>query len=329
MNPARRRLVIAAAALPAASSLPAIAQPPPRLRRIGWLSPVRARPPLPYDTEFLPGMRELGYRENRDFVTEFRIADGYYERLPAFAEELVRMNVNLVLATASNATQAAQRASQDIPIVFVSVSDPVGSRIVASLSRPGGNTTGIANFTGDLVSKHLELLSSMLPRLSRVAVLVNLQNPSNARILGQARAAAAIRKVQVLPAHAGTAEEIDRAFAEALRARADAFIVASDPYFYRQAAQIAGLALASRLPSVFALRQHVEAGGLVSYGDDVFKIYRRAASYVDRVFKGANPGELPIEPPVDFELAVNTRTAAALGLTIPESLLLRADRVIS
>lgn len=324
----RRRLVLAAIACAAATCL---AGPPLPRRgpwRIGWLSPVRAHHANPYAEEFAPAMQALGYIEGRDFIVEKRSAEGHYERLPALARELVAQGVDLLISTASNATRAAQGATRTIPIVFVSVSDPVATGIVASLARPGGNATGIANFTGALIAKHVELLKSALPRLDRLAVLVNPVNPSNPRILEQARTAAVRAPLQLLPLEASTDEELESAFAGAVRAHADAIAVASDPYLYRRAARIGELALQHRLPSVFALRQHVEAGGLLSYGDDVFKIYRRAAVFVDKIFKGANPGELPIEQPVDFELAVNLKTAAALSLTIPQSLLLRADKVI-
>jgi putative ABC transport system substrate-binding protein len=324
----RRRLVLAAIAYAAGACLAG----PPRPRggpwRIGWLSPVRAHHAKPYTEVFVPAMKDLGYIEGRDFVVEMRYAEGDYARLPALARELVAQGVDLLLPTASNATRAAQGATRTLPIVFVSISDPVATGIVASLARPGGNTTGIANFTGVLIPKHVELLQGVLPRLDCLAVLVNPVNPSNPRILEQARAAAARSSLQVLALEASTDGELERAIVGAARERAHAIAVASDPFFYRRAARIGELALRHRLPSVFALRQHVEAGGLLSYGDDVFKIYRHAAVLVDKIFRGADPGELPVDQPKEFELAVNLKTAAQLGLTIPQDLLLRADRVI-
>jgi ABC-type uncharacterized transport system substrate-binding protein len=323
----RRRLVLAAIACTAVTCLAG----PPRPRggpwRIGCLRPLGASHANPYIQVFVPALKDLGYVEGRDFVVEFRSADGHYGRLPALARELVAQGVDLLLPTASNATRAAQAATRTLPIVFVSISDPVATGIVASLARPGGNTTGIANFTGALIPKHVELLKTVLPRLDRLAVLINPVNPSNPKILEQARAAAARSSLHVLPFEASTEAELERAFAGAARERADAIAVASDPFLYGRRARIGELALQHRLPSVFALRQHVEAGGLLSYGDDVFKIYRHAAVLVDKIFRGANPGEIPVQQPVDFELAVNLKTAAALGLTMPQSLLLRADKV--
>jgi len=323
-----RRLVLAAAASMAALCWAGPAISRRTLRRIGWLRPLRAQNVDPYAEHFAPAMKDLGYVAGRDFVVEQRSAEGHYERLPVLARELVAQKVDLLMPVASNATRAAQAATRSIPIVFVSINDPVGLGIVSSLSRPGGNATGIANFTGDLVAKHVELLKTVLPRFERLAALVNPQNPSNPRILGQARAAAARESLQLVTLEAGTVEALEAAFARAARERADAIAIASDPFLYRQAPLIARLALQHRLPSVFGLRWHVEAGGLLSYGDDVWKISRRAAVLIDKIFRGANPGELPIEQPVDFELAVNRRTAAALGLGLPQSLLLRADRVI-
>jgi putative ABC transport system substrate-binding protein len=330
MNQARRRqLLVAAGALLA---LPlAKAQQPEKVRRIGFLA-ARSRstpsnPDVYYDA-FMQGMRELGYVEGKNLVVEWRFADGKYERLPTLAAELVKMNVELIATNSTPATEALQRATSTIPIVAIAVGDPLASGFAASLARPGRNITGLSLITVDLGPKYLELLKLMMPALSRVAVLENPGNPVDPGILKSVQAAAQQVGVKVLPVDASTLEEIERGFATMRRERANAVIILPDSFFIRQRREITELATRNRLPSIFSFREDVEAGGLMSYGVNMADIFRRAATYVDKILKGANPRELPIEQPTKIHLAINRKTAKALGLIIPRNLVIRADEVI-
>ena len=273
-------------------------------------------------------MRELGYVEGKNLVIEWRFADGKFERLPDLAAELVRLNVEVIVSGSSQAISALQKATATIPIVMASSGDPIGSGFVKSLARPGGNITGLSNLTSEIGTKQLELLLSMVPKLSRVAVLVNPVNPSLATLLKNVQSAAQGAGVKVLPVEARTAEEIENAFPTMTQGNAGAVIVAVDSLFIQQYRKIAELAAKNRLPSVSQLREYVEAGGLVSYGPNLADQFRRAATYVDKILKGAKPGDLPVEQSAAFELLINGKTAKALGLTIPQSVLLRADRLI-
>ena len=328
MTTRRKLLVVLGAAL--AAPLASFAQQPGKIWRIGFLAP-RSRPtsaePDVYSA-FPQGMRQLGYIEGKNFVIEWRFADGKFERLPGLAAELVQMKVDVIVAAGTVATQVAQRATTTIPIVIAASLDPVGSGFVKSLTRPGGNITGLSLATSDFSPKHLELLMTVAPKLSRVAVLVNPDNSAHPALLKSVQAAAQKLGVQVLPVSARTPEDIERGFSMMKRERAEAVIVATDAFFFLQRRQIAELALRLRLASMATNRQHAEAGDLMSYGQNVADFYRRAATFVDKILKGAKPGELPIEQPTIFELVINRKTAKALGLTIPQELLLRADRVI-
>ena len=274
------------------------------------------------------GLRELGYVEGKNIAIEWRFADGKYERLPGLIAELVRLKVEVILAAAAPAAIAAKQGTSTIPIVIGGVGDPVGIGLVASLSRPGGNVTGVFNLVVDLSGKNLELLAAMVPRLSRVAALVNPAGPITPLFLKQVQAAAKQAGLSVSVFEAGNQSQVESAFGAALRARAGAMIVAGDPYLFDQAPRLAELAARNRLPAIYALGQHVEAGGLMSYGTDQAENYRRAAAFVDRILKGARPSDLPVEQPMKLELVINRRAARALGLAIPQELLLRADRVI-
>jgi putative ABC transport system substrate-binding protein len=325
----RREALFALLALGAAP-LDARAQPPEKVWRVGFLTPRRR--PESMDTDFLGafprGLRELGYVEGRNLVIEWRFADGRFERLPDLAAELVRLRVDVLVSASSQAIAALQKATTTIPIVMASSGDPTGSGFVKSLARPEGNITGLSNLTSDIGAKQLELLLGMVPRLSRVAVLLNPVNPSLASFLKNVQAAAEARSVKVLPAEARTAREIEDAFPTMTRWNAGAVIVATDSLILQQFQKIAELATKSRLPSASQLREYVEAGGLVSYGPNLSEQLRRAAAYVDKIFKGARPSDLPVEQSATFELLINRRAAKALGLTIPPELLSRADRVI-
>jgi putative ABC transport system substrate-binding protein len=302
------------------------AQPHPRIARVGFLvagsTSERVRQP------FLQGMREQGLVEGEDFVVDWRFAEGVYERLPGLAAELVRLKVDVIVAVTTLCVQAAHRATTTTPIVMVGVPDPIGEGFATSLSRPGGNITGLSNIVTEVSSKHLELLQVAVPRLSLVAVLINPGNPSDALILEQVQGTAYTRRIKVLPVEAGTVSAIEAGFAAIARARAQALIVATDPFLDVQQERIARLALEGRLPMISSSRDMTAAGGLMCYGQDLALHYQRAATYVDRILKGAKPGGLPIEQPTVLEFVINRKTAQALGLVIPRELELRADRVI-
>ena len=325
----RREFLFALGAGALATPVSSVAQQPPKVWRIGYLSPRVRMDSLPYERAFLQGMSELGYVEGKNVVVEWRFADGAYERLPYLAAELVRLNVDVIVAPSSSAIRAAQQATKTTPIVFISTGDPVGSGFVASLAQPGGNITGLSNTNLDVSAKLLELLVTMVPRLSRVAVLGNPGSSTHSAILKNVRAAALTRAgVRVLSVEARTREEIERSFGRMTQERADSVIVAADAFLNQQAQYIAPLALKRRLPSISQPRVYVEAGGLMSYGQNTADSYRHAATYVDKILKGAKPADLPVEQPTKFELVVNLKTAKALGLTIPESIRIRADEVI-
>ena len=310
--------------------LAAEAQQAASLPRIGFLAPASLSDPRvpPYIRAFQEGLRELGYVEGRNIAIEFRWAEGQYERLPGLAAELVRLNVNVIVAAGPNAIQAAKQATATIPIVMAAVGDPVGTGFVASLARPGGNITGVSNMLPDLVGKQLELLKEVLPTVSRVALLGNPANPANASLERQAQDAARTLGVRLQPLWARDLREIDSAFTATKMERADALIVLTDTMLINHRTRVIDHAGQRRLPAVFGVSQFVEAGGLLAYGPSFADGYRRAAPYVDRILKGAKPGDLPIEQPTKFELVINLKTAKALGLTIPPSLLQRADQVI-
>ena len=314
-----------------AMPLRAFAQRQDKIRRIGCLA-VRARstpanPEIFYDS-FTQGMRELGYVEGKNIVSEWRFADGKYERLPRLAAELVRLKPEVIVTHSTPAIEALQRATTSIPIVFGAVNDPVASGFATSLARPGGNITGLSLMNVDVGPKQLELLKLMAPALSRVAVLVNPGNTVHAANLKSLQAAAQQIGLNVLPADVRSPEEIERGFVATRREHADGIIVLADAFFIAQRRQIMELAVRHRLPSLFFFREDVEAGGLISYGPNIADYFRRAATYVDKILKGAKPSELPIEQPTTVHLAINRKTAKALGITVPQSLLVRADEVI-
>ncbi|MEK6244474.1 MAG: ABC transporter substrate-binding protein [Pseudomonadota bacterium] len=327
---ARRRLLIALGAGALVAPFGSLAQQQGKVWRVGFLalrSQTASNPSAVYGA-FLQGMRELGYVEGKNLLIEWRFADGKVERLPGLAAELVQLKVDVIVAAGVQPTSAAQKATTTIPIVMGNSIDPVGSGFVASLARPGGNITGLSNLLGDLSPKHFEMLRSMAPKLSRVAILLNPTNSGHATILKAVQTAAQKSSVKILPVQARDPQEIESAFSTMTQQNAEAVIVASDPFLNQQRRQIAELAGKSRLPSVAAVREYVEAGGLMSYGPSFVENYRRAATYVDKILKGAKPGDLPVEQPTKFEMVLNRKTAKALGITIPQELLLRADRVI-
>ncbi len=311
-----------------AAPLAAKAQAPAKVPRIGFLW---ARSPTdnPYALEaFRQGLRELGYVEGQTIAIEYRFAEGRPERLPGLAADLVRLKVDVIVTGPSPAPEAAKQATSTIPLVLAVTSDPVAQGLVASLARPGGNITGLASIGGEIVGKQLELLKEIAPKVSRVAVLQNPSDDSHPPVLRQAEGAARALGVQLQILEARSPAEIDAAFAAMRRQRAGGVLVLRDGLFLVQRTQIAILAAKNRLPAVYGLREHAEAGGLMAYGASLSHMYRRAAIYVDKILKGAKPADLPVEQPTTFEFVINLMTAKALGLTIPQSVLMRADELI-
>jgi len=282
----------------------------------------------PYFGAFRQALHELSYVEGQSIAIEYRSAEGRYERLPDLAAELVRLKVDVIVAVATPAVQAAKLATKAIPIVMLSVGDPVAAGLVASVARPGGNITGLSNFAPELVGKQLQLLREVAPTVSLVVVLSNPANPGNAPQMREAETAARALGLRVQPLEAQGPSDIDRAFVAMTRERAGALLVLVDSMFIVQRERIADLAAKSRLPAMYGLRLHAEAGGLMAYGANLRDLLRHTATFVDKILKGAKPADLPIEQPTKFELVINLKTAKVLGLTIPQSLLVRADQVI-
>jgi putative tryptophan/tyrosine transport system substrate-binding protein len=296
--------------------------------RLGFLSSSSSERDKPRLTAFLKGLRELGYSEGRNIFIEQRYAGGRFEMLPELAAELVRLKVDILVVSGAPASNAARNATSIIPIVMTDVSDPVGIGLVASLPRPGGNVTGLSDFNAGVVAKRLELLKEVVPSVLRVGVLLNPANPSNPLQMKLTQAAAPALGVTLLPLEAKGPEDIDRAFTAMREERTGALLVFGDPMLGSNNRRIVELAAKARLPATYSRREMADAGGLMSYGAKFTDLSRRAATYVDKILKGAKPGDLPVEQPTKFELVINLKTAKALGLTIPQSVLLRADEVI-
>jgi putative tryptophan/tyrosine transport system substrate-binding protein len=277
---------------------------------------------------FRQGLRELGYGEGQNIAIESRWAEEKYDRYPALAADLVRLKVDVIVAQSGALTKAAQEATRTIPIVMLHVNDPVGSGLVASLARPGGNVTGLTIMSPDLVGKQLQLLKEVVPTVSRVAVLLQPDNPASALQLREAEAAARALGVRLQILEARVPPEIDSAFAAMTREGVGALLILADSIFGTQRRQIAELATKGRLPSIFITRDFAEAGGLIAYSANFLDLERRAATHVDKILKGAKPANLPVEQPTKFELVINLKTAQALGITIPPMLLFQADEVI-
>jgi putative ABC transport system substrate-binding protein len=327
----RRDFITLVGGVAAGWPLAARAQQGERMRRIGFLS--GAARPVSWESSlyggFLQALRELGYVEGRDFVVEWRFAEGRNEIIPALAAELVRSNVDVIVLTTSMAVRPTQQLTQTIPIIMGISYDPVGNGFVDSLARPGGNTTGLTSSADDTAPKQLELLRAMVPNLTRVGVLVNPDGPYVTSLIKNLYAAAQTVGIVLTRMDAGKTQDIDSAFATMNeRGGLEGIVVVSDALFTAQRYRIAELAFAGRLPSVFQQREYVEAGGLMSYGQGFRDFFRRAAFYVDKIFRGAKPADLPVEQPTKFDLVINLKTAKALGLTVPPTLLTLADEVI-
>ncbi len=324
----RRKFVFALGAGALAAPLACFAQPQrSKVARIGLLEAGSASSSVSRREALIAGLRELGYVEGKNIIIEYRWAEGKYERLPGLAAELVQMKVDVIVASSAVAIRAAQQATTTIPIVMVGTSDPVSSGFVASLARPGRNITGLSNMNVDVSVKYLELLRAAVPKLSRVTVLVNPANPGHPEFLKRIQAAGKTNSVTISPAQAGTVSQIEAAFAAMKQERAGALIVLPDQFFGSQARRIAELAAQHRLPTMFGGLESVQSGGLMGYGQNGAENYYRAATYIDKILKGAKPGDIPVEQPTKFELVINMKTAKALGLTM-QDLLFRADKVI-
>jgi putative ABC transport system substrate-binding protein len=324
----RRKVVVAFGASVLAAPF-AFAQQQGKVWRVGFLSQrhVDFVDSDYYYGPFRQGLRELGYVEGKNLVIEWRSAEGNNERLAGLAAELVNLKVDVIVTAGTPAISAAQKATTAIPIVMGNIGDPVGSGFVKSLARPASNITGLSSMAGDVYLKQIEMLLSMVPRLSRVAVLVNPSNMSNVKTSERVQTEGQKRGVKVLRAEAKTPQEI-HAFSIMRRQNADALIVFNDGLFQQQKAQIAELIAKHRLPAVAQDRIYADAGVLMSYGPSLAEQSLRAATYVDKIFKGAKPADLPVEQPTKFELVINGKTAKTLGLAIPQSLLVSADKVI-
>jgi putative tryptophan/tyrosine transport system substrate-binding protein len=306
------------------------AQQAAKIPRIGFLSGSLARGPhLP--EAFRQGLRDLGYVEGRNVVIEYRDAEGKFERLPALAAELVALKVDVIVATGNRLALAAKQATRTLPIVFAAVSDPVASGLVTGLARPGGNVTGTSILSPELVGKRLELLTQAVPGVSRVAVLWlpgALGERTDKDMLKEADVAARALGVRLEVVEARGPADIDRAFSDMTRVRAGALTMLPSLMFLNERRRLVDLAAKHRLPAVYTVREYVDAGGLMAYAPNLADVFRRAATYVDKILKGAKPADLPVEQPTKFELLINLKTAKALGLTIPPSVLGRADEVI-
>jgi putative ABC transport system substrate-binding protein len=310
--------------------LAAEAQPAGKVPRVGFLAASSASDAANarWIEAFRQGLRDLGYVEGRNIVIEYRYAGEKYERLPALAAELVRLKVDVIVSHGTPGPLAAKHATSVIPIVMTSAGDPVASGLVSSLARPGGNVTGMSLMVPELGGKRLHLLKEIIPGLSRVAVLWNATNPYNSLVVREMEATATTLGVQLQSLVVRGPDDFEGALAAAATGRAAALTAVEDPLTNTKRIQIVDFAAKSRLPAIYGIKEFVDAGGLMSYGVHFADSYRRAAAYVDKILKSAKPADLPVQQPTKFEFAINLKTAKALGLTIPPSLLQRADQVI-
>jgi putative ABC transport system substrate-binding protein len=325
----RRRFLQAVSVSLLAAPLAADAQQAGTVPRIGYLGVTSASDRPPLLDAFRQGLRELGWVEGQNIVIDYRYAEGRVDRLPDLAADLVRLKVDLIVSVGTQGVTAARNATETIPIVMIGVRDPVGTGLIASLARPGGNVTGVSGYAGlEIVAKQLALLKETVPEIRRVAVLSNPANAYHQLAIREVTVAARSLGVQLQLLEARGPKEFDGAFAAMAKERVGALLVVSDSIFNAHRTRLADLAARSRLPAAYGIRESVEAGGLMSYGPSFLEFYRRSAGYVDKILKGARPADLPVEQPTKFELVINLKTARALGLTMPPSLLRQADQVI-
>ena len=304
------------------------AQQPAKIPRIGLLNAASLSAIATRLETFRQGLRELGYVEGETIVIEHRSAEGKTDRLPELAVELARLKVDIILSTGPQSTRAAKKATSTIPIVMGFDNDPVGNGFIASLARPGGNITGLSTLAPEISAKQLELLNEIVPRLSRVAVFGSSTQPGNVQALKESELAAGRLRVKLQFLDILGPKDIEIAFGAARKWRADAGLVLNSPILFFQLPQITDLAVKISLPSIYYAADFVEAGGLMTYGVSVTDLFRRAATYVDKILKGVKPADLPVEQPTKFEFVINLKTAKQIGLTIPPNVLARADRVI-
>lgn len=324
----RRAFIALLGGAAAAWPLRARAQRAAQVPRIAFLGNSTAALEANLIGPFREGLRELGYVEGQNIHIEYRWAEGKYERFPALITELIALKADVIVTAGTPASLAVKKATNTIPLVMIAVGDPVATGLVPSLARPGGNITGLTSISEDLEGKRLELLREVVPGVSHVAVFWNPANPIHVRLEKEVQTAAAVLRIKVLSLAVRTKEEIEAAFATILKERPEALLVLADRLFLHHRKPLMDFAAQHRLPGVHAYRELVEAGGLMSYGPSYAGMHRRAAYFVDRILKGANPGDLPVERPASFELVVNLNAAKALGLALPPSLLARATEVI-
>jgi putative ABC transport system substrate-binding protein len=299
-----------------------------KLQRIGWLVPTTQAEWDGLLEEYRRGMRELGFIEGRTVETEYLYADGHFERLPDLAAELVEHKVDLIITASTPAIIAAKRATEKIPIVFAASSDPISTGVIASLARPGGNITGLSLMASDLSAKRLDLLHTLVPSVSNIAVLWDSSNPGMALRVRETRVAAEQSKIVFFDAGAHDLNELTAMFAELSKRKPLALVVTAEPFTMEHRSRILEFMARNAIPAMYEDSRFVEAGGLMSYGPNLGDVFRRSASFVDKILKGANPAILPVEQPTKFDLVINLKTAKALGLTVPDSILVGADKVI-
>jgi putative tryptophan/tyrosine transport system substrate-binding protein len=321
----RREFVTLLGGVMASWPLGVRAQQTAKLPRLGFLTAGKDSPGLP---ALLEGLRQWGWIEGKTVVIEYRYAENRNDRLPSLAADLVHLNVDVIVAAGTLAPLAAKHATATIPIVMTSAGDPLGTRLVSGLAKPGGNVTGLSLMSPDISGKRLELLEQIVPDVARVAIIWNASNPYPALVFRQTESAARQLKLEVQSLEVRAPDDVNSALEAAVRQKANALITVEDPLTVNYRKQIADFAVKNRLPTMSGLREYADVGGLLSYGPALADLYRRAAGYVDKILKGAKPSELPVEQPTKFELVVNLKTAKALGLTIPPDMLAIADAVI-
>jgi putative ABC transport system substrate-binding protein len=324
----RRRTFISLVGGAAAWPLAARAQQPAKIPAIGLVSPFSRSDTTAWHRAFLQGLRDLGWVEGRSISIEYRYADGNNDRLPELIADFVRRKVDVIVTAVTNDALAAKDATREIPIVMAAAGDPVGTGIVGSLAHPGGNITGLSQMNPDLVGKRLELIKEIVPNPSPMAVLWNPDDPISRLTWNETQLPARKLGIEIHSLEVRDSATLDRALAEAAKARAGAIAIMPNPVFVTNLKRIAEFAAQNRLPSMFHLREFADAGGLLSYGVDRSDLFRRAATYVDKILRGAKPADLPIEQPTKFELVINLKTAKALGLAVPDKLVALADEVI-
>jgi putative ABC transport system substrate-binding protein len=324
----RREFITLLGGATAAWPLTASGQQTERVRRIGYLSPRASEPLSPVISAFFGALFELGWIEGKNVIVERRFAENRLDQLPELAADLVRLNVEVIVAEGTLGPLAAKAATSNIPVVMTAAGDPLGTGLVASLGRPGSNVTGMSLMAPELGGKRLELLKELLPQFARVAVIWNAANPYPAIVFKETLAAGQILGVEVQSLEVRNPGDFGSAFESIIKQRPDALIIIDDPLTVDHQERITRFAAAQQLPALFGAREFVASGGLISYGTNPADSFRRAASYVDKILKGTKPADLPVQQPTKFELVINAQTARMLGLTVPPSLLARADEVI-